>query len=52
MRDVFDYSAPLGVLGRLVAHLFLTRYMRQFVDARNHEIKAVAESNLWIRFLP
>jgi ligand-binding SRPBCC domain-containing protein len=52
MRDVFDYSAPLGVVGWLAEQLFLTRYMRRFLEARNREIKAVAESNLWSHFLP
>ena len=52
MRDVFDYSAALGILGWLAAQLFLTRYMRRFLEARNREIKAVAESNSWSQFLP
>ena len=52
MRDVFDYSAPLGVLGWLAEQLFLTRYMRRFLEDRNREVKAVAESDLWSQFLP
>src|SRR5262245_62035929 len=28
MRDVFDFRAPLGPLGRLAESLFLTAYMR------------------------
>src|SRR5262245_26288806 len=39
MRDVFDYSAPFGVLGRLAEQSFLSRYMRRFLEARNREIK-------------
>src|SRR5262245_6560810 len=31
MRDIFDFSAPLGILGRLVEPLFLTQYMRRFL---------------------
>jgi ligand-binding SRPBCC domain-containing protein len=52
MRDVFDYSAPLGVLGWVAEQLFLTRYMRRFLEARNCEIKSVAESDSWRQFLP
>ena len=51
MRDIFDYSAPLGILGRMAEQLFLTQYMRRFVEARNREIKIVAETNLWSQFL-
>jgi ligand-binding SRPBCC domain-containing protein len=29
MRDVFDYTAPLGLLGQLADRLFLTGYMRR-----------------------
>jgi ligand-binding SRPBCC domain-containing protein len=50
--DVFDYHAPLGMLGWLVERLFLTRYMRRFLDARNREVKAVAESEAWRQYLP
>jgi ligand-binding SRPBCC domain-containing protein len=51
MRDVFDYSAPLGPLGRVAEWLFLHSYMRRFLEARNRELKAVAESNAWARYL-
>jgi ligand-binding SRPBCC domain-containing protein len=52
MWDIFDYSAPLGILGRLAEQLFLTRYLSRFLEVRNREIKIVAESNLWRQFLP
>ena len=35
VRDVFDYHAPLGALGRIAERLFLTAYMRRFLDARS-----------------
>jgi ligand-binding SRPBCC domain-containing protein len=44
MRDVFDYTAPLGPLGRVADWLFLTRYMRRFLEVRNREIVRLAES--------
>jgi ligand-binding SRPBCC domain-containing protein len=52
MRDVFEYAAPFGLLGRLVERLFLTAYMRRFLEARNRELKVVAESDRWVQFLP
>ena len=43
MRDVFDYTAPLGWLGILADRLFLRAYMRAFLVKRNSLIKNVAE---------
>lgn len=53
MRDVLDYAAPLGPLGWLAERLFLTAYLRRFLEARNRELKAVAESDgEWALFVP
>jgi ligand-binding SRPBCC domain-containing protein len=52
MRDLFDFSAPLSVVGRLAELLFLTSHFRRFLAARNLELKAVAESEAWRTFLP
>jgi ligand-binding SRPBCC domain-containing protein len=51
LKDVFEYKAPLGVLGTIAEKLFLTRYMRKFLLTRNHVLKQVAESDEWNRFL-
>jgi ligand-binding SRPBCC domain-containing protein len=51
MIDVFDYSAPLGPLGRLAERLFLNRYMRRLLIERGLGIKAVAESGDHARYL-
>jgi hypothetical protein len=51
MRDVFDYAAPLGPLGRVAEWVFLTRYMRRFLEARNQLIKTVAECEDWRKFV-
>lgn len=51
MRDVFDYAAPFGPLGRVVEWLVLSRYMRRFLEERNRQVKAVAESADWARFV-
>ena len=51
MRDVFDYAAPLGPLGRTAEWLFLSSYMRRFLEERNRLVKAVAESDAWTQFV-
>jgi hypothetical protein len=44
MTDVFDYTAPLGPLGRLADVLFLARYMRNLLTQRGAAIREAAES--------
>jgi ligand-binding SRPBCC domain-containing protein len=51
MRDVFEYSAPLGPLGWIAERAFLTQYMRRFLAGRCDVIKRVAESADWARFV-
>ncbi|OPH60346.1 cell division protein [Paenibacillus ferrarius] len=43
MIDVFDYTSPMGWLGKLADVLFLQRYMKGFLIKRNMYIKKVAE---------
>ena len=52
MRDVFDFSSPLGLLGKVVDRLVLARYMRKILSERNDVIKQVAESETWRRDSP
>jgi hypothetical protein len=52
MRDVFDFAAPFGPLGRAAERVVLTRYLRAFLEARNRVIKTAAESDAWRRFVP
>jgi ligand-binding SRPBCC domain-containing protein len=47
MFDYFDYTAPLGYLGSLADSMFLKNYMKRFLEQRNQQIKACAESELW-----
>ena len=49
MRDVMVIEAPFGLLGRVAERLFLTEYMRGFLDRRNLALKQLAESG---EFLP
>ena len=51
VRDVFDFAAPLGVLGRIAEAAFLTRYMRRLLADRNAVVRRVAESDEWRRYL-
>lgn len=43
MIDHFDFTSPLGPLGRLADILFLERYMRRLLQGRNAAIKGAAE---------
>jgi len=45
MRDIFDYTSPLGWLGIVADRLFLESYMRTFLVRRNLLIKRVAETD-------
>lgn len=45
MTDVFDYTSPLGFLGRLADATFLRKYMVKLLEERNSEIKRIAEMN-------
>lgn len=47
MHDIFDFTSPLGPLGRLADALVLTRYLRRFLGERNRVLKQVAESDEW-----
>jgi ligand-binding SRPBCC domain-containing protein len=47
MKDIFDYVAPLGPIGRLADWLFLEKYMRGLLEARNDVIRRLAESSAY-----
>ena len=44
MTDLFEFHAPLGILGKLAETLFLTRYMKGLLLTRNTYLKQVAEA--------
>jgi ligand-binding SRPBCC domain-containing protein len=52
MTDVFDYTSPLGALGRLVDRLLLDQYLEHFLRTRNTLLRTLAESEGWRRYLP
>jgi ligand-binding SRPBCC domain-containing protein len=43
MRDVFDYSSPMGWIGRCVDWIFLENYMRSLLQRRAEIITLTAE---------
>jgi hypothetical protein len=43
IRDIFDYTSPFGLIGRLADHLFLESYMRDLIIYRNAVIKHLTE---------
>lgn len=47
MTDIFDYTSPLGVLGKLADWLFLEKYMKRLLVVRNETIREFAESGRW-----
>ena len=51
MRDVFDFDAPLGPLGRVAEVLFLTRYMRKLIETRNRVLVDALEGDGWREFV-
>lgn len=51
MLDIFDYEAPLGLLGKIADTLFLKQYMKRLLEKRNETIKAFAESEQWKQVL-
>lgn len=52
MRDVFSFTAPVPVLGRLAEIAFLRRYMQALLGERNTVLQEIAESSEWQRYLP
>jgi hypothetical protein len=46
MKDVFDYTSPLGVLGKIADVLFLEKYMRNLLTVRNEVVKEYAEDKI------
>jgi ligand-binding SRPBCC domain-containing protein len=52
MRDVFEFAAPLGLLGRLAEILVVRSHLLRLLETRNRELKAAAESEMWRQFVP
>lgn len=52
VRDVFDFTSPWGLLGRVADALVVTRHMRRFLECRMRGLKQIAESEEWMQYLP
>ena len=51
MTDRFEFTSPLGFLGKIAEWLFLTSYMRRFIIRRNAVLKQFAESGVSSRYV-
>ena len=49
--DLFHFESPYGIIGRWFNQLWLTRYLKQLIEQRNHFIKQYAESGKGSRLL-
>ncbi|ATL46554.1 cell division protein [Chitinophaga caeni] len=47
MIDLFEFGTPYGRMGRWFEKLYLARYMKNLLKARNKAIKEYAESDKW-----
>ncbi len=47
MIVVFEYTSPLGFLGKLAGRVFLKKYMTNLLEKRNRLIKDYTESEEW-----
>ncbi|GAB5466642.1 MAG: hypothetical protein Kapaf2KO_20780 [Candidatus Kapaibacteriales bacterium] len=45
--DKFDYTSPLGILGKIADFLIVEKHMRNYLIHRNKIIKEYAESDKW-----
>lgn len=52
MTDYFRFASPFGPLGRAFDRIFLTGYLRRFLQQRNAAIRRIAESGEWRKYLP
>lgn len=50
MKDVFNYTVPLGVIGSLFDMLVLKNYMTNFLKTRNTILKSTAENGEWRKY--
>lgn len=46
MEDVFSYTSPFGIFGKIADMLFLKTYMKKLLQTRNTMVKAFAEDPL------
>lgn len=52
VTDVFAYETRFGIAGRLADRLAIARYVKWTISRKNVNVKRVAESEEWRRYLP
>jgi len=51
MMDLLRFSSPV-LLANVLDPLILGPHLHKFLVLRNHELKAAAESDAWLQYLP
>ncbi|HZH99857.1 MAG TPA: SRPBCC family protein [Flavisolibacter sp.] len=51
MIDQFRFESPFGILGKLVNHFYLEKYMANLLKERNEVIRKAAETSQWKQFI-
>lgn len=44
VRDVFDFTSPFGLFGRVADAILVTRHMRHFLERRMRDLKRMVET--------
>jgi ligand-binding SRPBCC domain-containing protein len=52
MKDVVEFEAPAGAIGRLLDRMLIYQYLYQLIVQRSESIRGAAESDLWKKFIP
>lgn len=47
MTDEFDYTSPLGIIGKAADTVFVKKYLTRLLEKRNQTIREFAESEKW-----
>ncbi|WP_254542889.1 SRPBCC family protein [Halomarina pelagica] len=51
LRDVYTFESPLGPFGEVVDAVYFEGYLEQILEVVNAELRRVAESEEWRRYL-
>ena len=51
MVDRLEFQSPMPPIGSIVDAVVLTSYLRNFLEARNRALQAIAESDQWRLYL-
>jgi len=51
MKDMIEFEAPMGLLGKAAERLLLGGHVRRLLERRNRCIQLTAEGNGWANYL-